>query len=78
MSRSSRTLHIRPRLIPWTSTNVISVSTEVSLSVYLAIFGFTDDITLTADGVDTYAEVKAVGRYKECERTVGVSTTVYM
>jgi hypothetical protein len=26
--------------------------------------------------VDTYAEVKQAGRYKECERTAGVSTTV--
>jgi len=34
-----------------------------------------NDITLTADGVDTYADVKAGGRYKECERTAGVSTT---
>lgn len=35
-----------------------------------------DDITLTADGKDTYAEVKAAGRYKECSRTAGISTTV--
>lgn len=34
-----------------------------------------DDITLTADGQDTYAEVKAAERYKECKRTAGVSTT---
>ncbi|KAK0397361.1 hypothetical protein QR680_002099 [Steinernema hermaphroditum] len=34
-----------------------------------------NDITLTADGVDTYAEVKQAGRYKECERTAGISTT---
>ncbi|VDM41552.1 unnamed protein product [Toxocara canis] len=34
-----------------------------------------DDITLTAEGVDTYAEVKKCGRYKECQRTAGVSTT---
>ncbi|CAD5220915.1 unnamed protein product [Bursaphelenchus xylophilus] len=34
-----------------------------------------NDITLTADGVDTYAEVKEAGRYRECERTAGVSTT---
>ena len=34
-----------------------------------------DDITLTADGNDTYAAVKAAGRYKECKRTAGVSTT---
>lgn len=34
-----------------------------------------NDITLTSEGVDTYAEVKNAGRYKECERTAGVSTT---
>ena len=34
-----------------------------------------DDITLSADGVDTYHIVKSNGRYKECKRTPGVSTT---
>ncbi|XP_033923236.1 ethanolamine-phosphate cytidylyltransferase isoform X2 [Melopsittacus undulatus] len=34
-----------------------------------------DDITLTIDGKDTYEEVKASGRYRECKRTQGVSTT---
>ncbi|KAJ0033267.1 hypothetical protein NQD34_000374 [Periophthalmus magnuspinnatus] len=34
-----------------------------------------DDITLTVDGKDTYEEVKHEGRYKECKRTQGVSTT---
>lgn len=34
-----------------------------------------DDITLTVDGKDTYAEVKRLGRYRECRRTQGVSTT---
>ncbi|KAK7930229.1 hypothetical protein WMY93_006624 [Mugilogobius chulae] len=34
-----------------------------------------DDITLTVDGKDTYEEVKREGRYKECKRTQGVSTT---
>ncbi|BFZ17888.1 hypothetical protein BsWGS_20927 [Bradybaena similaris] len=34
-----------------------------------------DDITTTADGVDTYHLVKAANRYKECKRTAGVSTT---
>jgi len=34
-----------------------------------------DDITTTADGVDTYHIVKAAGRYKECQRTQGISTT---
>jgi len=34
-----------------------------------------DDITMTADGTDTYSIVKNAGRYKECKRTQGVSTT---
>ncbi|CAG9864346.1 unnamed protein product [Phyllotreta striolata] len=34
-----------------------------------------DDITLTADGVDTYHLVKDAGRYREVQRTAGVSTT---
>ncbi|XP_019796263.3 ethanolamine-phosphate cytidylyltransferase isoform X4 [Tursiops truncatus] len=34
-----------------------------------------DDITLTVDGRDTYEEVKQAGRYRECKRTQGVSTT---
>jgi len=34
-----------------------------------------DDITMTADGTDTYHIVKSCGRYKECKRTQGVSTT---
>lgn len=33
------------------------------------------DITLDADGLDTYRFVKEAKRYKECERTIGVSTT---
>ncbi|KAF4526468.1 hypothetical protein B566_EDAN014080 [Ephemera danica] len=34
-----------------------------------------DDITMTADGIDTYHLVKAAKRYKEVQRTAGVSTT---
>ncbi|KAG1655984.1 Ethanolamine-phosphate cytidylyltransferase [Nymphon striatum] len=34
-----------------------------------------DDITTTAEGVDTYHIVKSAKRYKECKRTAGVSTT---
>lgn len=33
------------------------------------------DITLDAGGLDTYRFVKAAGKYKECQRTIGVSTT---
>lgn len=35
----------------------------------------TDDITTTAEGVDTYHLVKAAGKYKEVARTQGISTT---
>ncbi|XP_054156496.1 ethanolamine-phosphate cytidylyltransferase-like [Oppia nitens] len=34
-----------------------------------------NDITLDADGLDTYRFVKESGRYRECKRTEGVSTT---
>ncbi|KAJ1651497.1 choline phosphate cytidylyltransferase [Dispira simplex] len=34
-----------------------------------------DDITTLADGTDCYQAVKDAGRYKECKRTQGVSTT---
>lgn len=34
-----------------------------------------DDITLDADGNDTYRYVKQAGKYKECKRTAGISTT---
>lgn len=34
-----------------------------------------DDITMTADGVDTYHLVKTAERYREVQRTAGVSTT---
>lgn len=34
-----------------------------------------NDITLDAEGQDTYRYVKEAGRYRECERTAGVSTT---
>ena len=34
-----------------------------------------DDITTMADGSDCYQIVKDAGRYLECKRTIGVSTT---
>lgn len=34
-----------------------------------------NDITMTADGTDTYHLVKTAGRYQECERTQGISAT---
>ena len=35
----------------------------------------TEDITTTAEGVDTYHLVKVAGKYKEITRTQGISTT---
>lgn len=40
-------------------------------------FFIPDDITLSADGADTYENVKRYGRYRECMRTPGISTTVF-
>eukprot|EP00842_Homolaphlyctis_polyrhiza_P002397 jgi/Hompol1/3158/HPOL_003143-RA len=34
-----------------------------------------DDVTTMADGSDCYQVVKQAGRYKECKRTEGISTT---
>jgi len=34
-----------------------------------------DDLSINAQGVDTFATVKAAGRYREVKRTAGVSTT---
>ncbi|XP_065838995.1 ethanolamine-phosphate cytidylyltransferase-like [Oscarella lobularis] len=34
-----------------------------------------DDITSDSSGLDAYRHVKAAGRYKECKRTAGISTT---
>lgn len=34
-----------------------------------------DDITLSEEGVDTYEEIKRAGRYREVQRTAGISTT---
>ncbi|CAK1545021.1 unnamed protein product [Leptosia nina] len=34
-----------------------------------------DDITVTAEGIDTYHLVKSAGKYREVSRTAGVSTT---
>lgn len=63
----------------WTNTIAISAFTEVRLHftlLYLINYSFySDDITMTADGRDTYEEVKNAKRYRECKRTAGVSTT---
>lgn len=67
------------RAIKWVDEVVMGapyVTTVETLDEYncdFCVHG--DDITLTADGHDTYAAVKAAGRYKECKRTAGVSTT---
>ena len=34
-----------------------------------------DDVTTMADGSDCYHAVKSAGRYQECKRTEGISTT---
>lgn len=52
------------------------VTTQETLNKYnceFCVHG--DDITMTADGKDTYQEVKDAGLYKECQRTAGISTT---
>lgn len=37
-----------------------------------------DDITVSADGVDTYQQIKSAGRYQNVTRTAGISTTNLM
>ena len=67
------------RAIKWVDEVVMGapyVTTVETLDEYncdFCVHG--DDITLSADGKDTYEEVKSAGRYKECKRTAGVSTT---
>lgn len=34
-----------------------------------------DDLVVTTDGKDSYAQVKMAGRYRECKRTTSISTT---
>ena len=52
---------------------VTTVETLDAHSADFCVHG--NDITMTADGEDTYHLVKSAGRYKEVERTQGVSTT---
>lgn len=61
----------------WKSTEVCNVteSPDVTPGRCHGLCFFLDDITLTADGKDTYEEVKREGRYRESKRTQGVSTT---
>ncbi|CAF4048362.1 unnamed protein product [Rotaria sp. Silwood2] len=67
------------RAIKWVDQvveNAPYVTTLETLEEYNCAFCVHgDDITVTADGVDTYHIVKAAGRYRECKRTQGVSTT---
>lgn len=67
------------RAIKWVDEVVEAapyVTTLETLDKYNADFCVHgDDITLTADGSDTYHIVKEAGKYKECKRTEGVSTT---
>ncbi|XP_052262757.1 ethanolamine-phosphate cytidylyltransferase-like isoform X2 [Dreissena polymorpha] len=52
---------------------VTTVETLDNYNMDFCVHG--DDITTTVDGKDTYQEVKDRGRYKECHRTQGVSTS---
>lgn len=52
---------------------VTTVETLDEYKIDFCVHG--DDITTTADGHDTYQLVKDAGRYKECNRTQGVSTS---
>ncbi|XP_045214109.2 ethanolamine-phosphate cytidylyltransferase-like isoform X2 [Mercenaria mercenaria] len=52
---------------------VTTVETLDEYNIDFCVHG--DDITTTADGHDTYQLVKDAGRYKECNRTQGVSTS---
>jgi ethanolamine-phosphate cytidylyltransferase len=52
---------------------VTTIETLDKYNCYFCVHG--DDITLTADGVDTYHIVKSNNRYREVKRTQGVSTT---
>ncbi|CAL2029997.1 unnamed protein product [Caenorhabditis brenneri] len=65
--------------IKWVDEVVVNapyVTTVETLDKYQCDFCIHgDDITLTADGKDTYQEVKDNKRYRECKRTCGVSTT---
>ncbi|KAK2145981.1 hypothetical protein LSH36_642g03001 [Paralvinella palmiformis] len=67
------------RAIKWVDEvveNAPYVTTLETLDTYncdFCVHG--DDITTTSDGTDTYHLVKAAERYKECKRTVGISTT---
>nr|CAB3264718.1 ethanolamine-phosphate cytidylyltransferase [Phallusia mammillata] len=52
------------------------VTTLETLEKYNCDFGVHgNDITLTADGTDTYHIIKNAGKYREVNRTQGVSTT---
>ncbi|KAK2155375.1 hypothetical protein LSH36_242g08059 [Paralvinella palmiformis] len=67
------------RAIKWVDEvveNAPYVTTLETLDTYncdFCVHG--DDITTTSDGTDPYHLVKAAERYKECKRTVGISTT---
>lgn len=52
---------------------VTTVETLDKYNIDFCVHG--DDITTTAEGQDTYHLVKEAGRYKECHRTQGVSTS---
>ncbi|PAA89138.1 hypothetical protein BOX15_Mlig009432g1 [Macrostomum lignano] len=67
------------RAIKWVDEvveNVPYITSVATLDKYNCDFcAHGDDLTTSADGRDSYEEVKAVGRFKEFKRTAGVSTT---
>ena len=42
---------------------------------HIMLLALLADISTTPEGIDTYGAQKAAGRYREIERTQGVSTT---
>ncbi|RIB15610.1 hypothetical protein C2G38_2039239 [Gigaspora rosea] len=60
--------HVVPNAPYFTSLEVMD-----SYSCDFCVHG--DDITTLCDGTDCYQAVKDAGRYRECKRTIGISTT---
>lgn len=63
----------------WVDEVVMGVPYVTQLSIMdqhdceICIHG--DDLTIAADGTDSYSEVKKAGRFQECKRTPSISTT---
>lgn len=52
---------------------VTQLSTMDQYGCEICIHG--DDLTVAADGTDSYSEVKKADRFRECKRTPSISTT---